>query len=91
MFRHTLFFIPLPSSVTMTLILDPHYPKKVISFSYHDFTIDICIDTEDDLITYSAWVGYEYGWAMTTPAATTRVQAIREAKKWVDQKLASHE
>ncbi len=74
----------------MTLILDPHYPKKVLSFPYHGFTIEVCVDEEDE-ITYSAWVGYEYGWAMATPAAKTRVEAMREGKKWVDVKLASHE
>lgn len=74
----------------MTIILDPHYPKKVLSFAYHGFTIKVCIDEEDE-ITYSAWVGYEYGWAMVIPAAKTRVQAMRAAKKWVDLRLGSHE
>jgi hypothetical protein len=75
----------------MTIIFDPHYPKKVLAFNYHGFTIEICIDEEEDLITYSAWVGHEYGWAMTTPAAKSRVQAIREAKKWVDLKRKARE
>ncbi|WP_150107065.1 hypothetical protein [Halothece sp. PCC 7418] len=74
----------------MTIIFDPHYPKKVLAFSYYDFTIEICIDEDEDGITYSAWIGYDYGWAMATPAANTKNQAIREAKKWVDLKRKTH-
>lgn len=74
----------------MTIIFEPNYPKKVLSFVYHGFEIQICIDEEEEITTYSAWVGYDYGWAMVTPAAKTRRQAIREAKKWADLRLESH-
>jgi len=74
----------------MTIILDPNYPKKILAFSYQGFDIEICIDEEEEMITYSAWIGYDYGWAMATPATKTRGQAIREAKAWVNRKLASH-
>lgn len=72
------------------MIIDPNYPKKILSFTYRGFQIEICIDEEEDPITYSAWIGYDYGWAMAIPAAKTRRQAIQEGKKWVDWKLTSH-
>lgn len=74
----------------MTTIFEPNYPKKILSFPYCGFEIQICIDEEDNWVTYSAWVGYDYGWAMAIPVAKTRRQAIQAAKKWVDLKRSSH-
>jgi len=75
----------------MTIIIDPDYPKKILSFTYRGFDIHINIDDkeEGEAITYSAWVGHHYGWAMATPAVRSRTQAIRIAKQWVNLKLAS--
>lgn len=76
----------------MTIILDPDYPKKILAFTYRGFDVHINIDDkeEGEEITYSAWVGYDYGWAMATPAVKKRSHAIRAAKQWVDIRLASH-
>jgi len=74
----------------MTIILDPHYPKKILAFTYRGFEIEITIDEEEEGITYAAWIGYKYGWAMATPAEKNKNQALRKAKQWVDLKLASH-
>lgn len=72
----------------MTIIIDPDYPKKILSFPYRGFVIEINIDDkEDDSITYSTWVGHNYGWAMATPAANSRTEAIRKGKQWVDFKI----
>lgn len=73
----------------MGIILDPHYPKKILSFNYQGFDIEISIDEEEGEITYAAWVGYDYGWAMATPIAMSRSEAIRKAKQWVETKLKS--
>lgn len=74
--------------VAMTIIINPDYPKTILSFSYQGFTIEINIDDKnEETITYSSWVGYDYGWAMATPAAKSRAEAIREGKRWVDVKL----
>ncbi|WP_222597835.1 hypothetical protein [Euhalothece natronophila] len=69
------------------MILEPHYPQKVLSFDYRGFDIKITIDETDDEITYAAWIGYDYGWAMATPAAKSRSEAIQKAKQWTDTKL----
>lgn len=75
----------------MTIIIDPDYPKKILSFTYRGFDIEIDIDDkeEGEEITYSAWVGHDYGWAIATPAVKNRSEAIRLAKHWVDWRLAS--
>jgi len=75
----------------MTIIIDPHYPKKILAFTDRGFEIEISVDEdEEEGITYTAWIGYDYGWAMATHAETTKNQALRKAKRWVDMKLASH-
>lgn len=73
----------------MGIILDPHYPKKILSFNYRGFDIEISIDEEEEEITYASWVGYDYGWAMATPAVSSRSEAIRQAKQWVETRLKS--
>ncbi len=72
------------------MILEPHYPKKILSFNYQGFDIEISIDEEEEEITYAAWIGYDYGWAMATPLARSRSEAIRKAKQWVETKLKSY-
>jgi len=75
----------------MTIIIDPDYPKKIFSFTYRGFDIEIDIDDkeEGEAITYAAWVGHHYGWAIATPAVNSRSKAIQIAKQWVDRKIAS--
>ncbi len=74
----------------MTIIIDAHYPKKILAFRDRGFDIEITIDDEEDGVTYAAWIGYDYGWAIATPAERTKNQALQKAKQWIDQKLASH-
>jgi hypothetical protein len=69
------------------MIIDPHYPHIVLTFSYRTLTIEIEETAVDDLTLYAAWVNYDSGSAVAVPKAWTRADAIQRAKRWVDRKF----
>jgi hypothetical protein len=70
------------------MIIDPHYPKVILTFAYQGYTIEIERDTDDlDGETYSAWVNHTKGCAIAVPITFSRRDAVRKAKQWVDKKL----
>jgi hypothetical protein len=72
------------------MIIDPHYPKVILTFTYQGHRIEIERDTDEfDGETYAAWVNHAKGCAIAVPLAMTRMDAVRKAKQWVDKKLGA--
>jgi hypothetical protein len=68
-------------------MIDPHYPKIILSFAYRGCKIEIDRDELDGQYIYAAWVNYDRGFAVAVPIAMTQIDAIRKAKRWIDRKL----
>ncbi|RMF25357.1 MAG: hypothetical protein D6756_05665 [Cyanobacteria bacterium J083] len=68
-------------------MIDPHYPKIILSFVYRGYTIEIDRDSFQGEPIYAAWVNSEDSYAVAVPFAWTKLAAIQQAKKWIDQRL----
>jgi hypothetical protein len=66
---------------------DPDYPNIILSFNYRGFKIEIDRDEWQGQNIYAAWVNYDLGCAVAVPCALTSVEAVRNAKEWIDRRL----
>lgn len=71
------------------MIIDPHYPKVVLTFPYRGLTIKVEQGTLDGVPLYAAWVDYATGSAVAVPKAWTRREAIQQAKRWIDRHFST--
>ncbi len=69
------------------MIADPDYPKIILSFAYRGYLIELDRNMEQGQEIYSVWVDYAQGCAVAVPCALTPKEAIRKAKRWVDNRL----
>lgn len=69
-------------------MIQPHYPKIILSFVYRGCKVEIDRDQLDGYYIYAAWVNHDQGCAVAVPKAITTKEAIYLAKRWIDQKLA---
>lgn len=68
---------------------NPDYPNVVLSFNYRGFTIQIDQSQSYGQAVYAAWAKHDQGCAMATPFALSRAEAVKKAKRWVDQRVAA--
>ncbi|MGD1874570.1 MAG: hypothetical protein ACFB02_16140 [Mastigocoleus sp.] len=68
------------------MIIHPHYPKIILSFTYRGFKIEIERDKFKGQDIYAAWVEHEFGSAIAVPFAYTVLDAIKKSKKWVNNR-----
>lgn len=68
-------------------MIDPDYPNVVLAFVYRDFQIKIARDEWQGQDIYTAWADYNTGSAVAVPVAITTKLAIRNAKRWVDNRI----
>ena len=66
---------------------NPDFPHKVLSFPYRTWTLEVTESRVDGEVVYSVWGNYEMGSAIAVPRASSRGQAIRRGKRYVDQRL----
>ncbi|MGF1498063.1 MAG: hypothetical protein ACFB8W_14750 [Elainellaceae cyanobacterium] len=71
------------------VILEPHYPNIIVSFTYRGCRIQIDQDTFEGQAIYAAWVDHETGSAVADACALSRTEAVRNAKAWIDRRLTS--
>jgi hypothetical protein len=71
------------------MMIEPHYPKIILSFAYRGYKIEIDRDESDGQCTYAAWVNHAQGCAVAVPSAISSMDAIRRAKQWIDKRLRS--
>lgn len=71
------------------MIIEPHYPKIVLSFAYRGYEIEIDRDELDGQHTYAAWVNHAQGFAVAVPSAISPMDAIKKAKQWIDKRARS--
>ncbi len=67
-------------------MLDPHYPKIILAFTYRRFRVEIDRDEWEGREIYAAWVNHDLGSAMAVPYAPSVQSAIRQAKHWCDRR-----
>ncbi|MBF2017995.1 MAG: hypothetical protein IGS23_22935 [Rivularia sp. T60_A2020_040] len=73
-------------------MIEPHYPKILMSFTYREYKIEIERDNfnqQNKQDIYSAWVNYNGGYAVAVPYAVTPSEAISKSKQWIDERLNS--
>ncbi|MEO1428442.1 MAG: hypothetical protein AAFS12_09320 [Cyanobacteria bacterium J06632_19] len=68
-------------------MIEPHYPKIMMSFEYRECKIQIERDTFHKQNIYAAWVNYDRGCAIAVPYALTPAEAIQKSKQWIDKRL----
>ncbi|PSB12227.1 hypothetical protein C7B62_03020 [Pleurocapsa sp. CCALA 161] len=69
-------------------MMKPHYPQIVLSFAYRNYTVEIDRDELDEgYCVYAAWVNHDQGCAVAVPCAMTTIDAVRQAKQWIDQRF----
>jgi hypothetical protein len=71
------------------MILEPDYPHVVFAFPYRGVKVEITQCDQDGINLYSAWVDYPQGSAVAVPKAYSRNDAIRRARRWVDQAFST--
>ncbi|MEM7770848.1 MAG: hypothetical protein AAF327_10090 [Cyanobacteria bacterium P01_A01_bin.37] len=67
------------------IIPEPHYPRIAVSFNYRGCRIQIERDLFQGNPIYAAWVDHATGSALADSFAFTREEAVRQAKRWVDE------
>lgn len=70
------------------MIFEPDYPQVVFAFPYRGVRVEITRCEEEGVGLYSAWVNYAQGSAVAVPKAYSRNDAIRRARRWVDQSFS---
>ena len=70
-------------------MIEPHYPKIIMSFTYGKCKIEIERDTFNKQDIYAAWVNYDLSCAMAVPFATTPAEAVKKSKQWIDERVNS--
>ncbi|MGL5796404.1 MAG: hypothetical protein ACRC06_18765 [Waterburya sp.] len=68
-------------------MIEPHYPKIILSFAYRGYKVEIDRDELDGHCIYAAWVNHNHGSAVAVPVASTSMDAVKKAKKWIDKRL----
>ncbi|MGB3402126.1 MAG: hypothetical protein WBA77_05495 [Microcoleaceae cyanobacterium] len=71
-------------------MIDPHYPDIVLSFTYRGFFVEIEQDSFKDQEIYAVWVNSQQGCAVAVPCALSRSEAVKKAKRWIDQRLVTN-
>ena len=69
--------------------MEPHYPQIILSFAYRGCKVEIDQDELDGHCIYAAWVNHDQGCAVAVPYAMTTIDAIRQAKRWIDRRCLS--
>ena len=69
-------------------MIEPHYPRIILSFAYRGCIIEIDRDELDGQYIYAAWVKYDKGCAMAVPSAITPKEAVKKAKEWIDTRFS---
>ncbi len=69
---------------------NPDYPHIVVSFDYRGFMIQVDQSEFEGQPIYAAWVNHDWGCAIADPCALSRKEAVRNAKRWVDQRLSAY-
>ncbi|MGF1604509.1 MAG: hypothetical protein ACFCU8_21370 [Thermosynechococcaceae cyanobacterium] len=66
---------------------DPDYPHIVLTFDYRGWKVELDQGEMDGQTTYSVWANHAFGCAVAVPYATSRKEAIRRAKQWIDAQI----
>ena len=69
--------------------MTPNYPQIILSFVYRGCKVEIDRDESDGNCIYAAWVNHDRGCAVAVPHAATTIDAIRQAKQWIDRRCQS--
>ena len=69
--------------------MKPNYPQIILSFAYRGCKVEIDRDELDGHCIYAAWVNHERGCAVAVLFAMTSIDAIRQAKLWIDRRCRS--
>lgn len=67
-------------------MIDPDYPHIVLAFDYRNWRVEVEKSELEGFTAYSVWVNYELGCAVAVPRAASRQEAIRLAKRWIDNR-----
>lgn len=68
-------------------MIEPHYPKIILSFTYRECKIEIERDNFNQQDIFAAWVNYDRGCAIAVPYANSPTEAIRKSKQWIDERV----
>ena len=68
-------------------MIEPHYPKIIMSFTYRQCKIEIERDNFNKQDIYAAWVNHEGGSAIAVPFAFSPTEAVKKSKQWIDERL----
>ena len=69
---------------------NPDHPNIVISFDYGQFHLQVDESQHNGQTVYAVWATHLYGYSMVVPYAGSRAEAIRKAKRWVEQHTHSN-
>lgn len=70
------------------LTSEPDYPYIVLSFDYRDWKLDLDKSDLEEEIIYAVWAKNGTSVAVAVPYAPSRTAAIKQAKRWVDNRLS---
>lgn len=68
-------------------MIEPDYPHIVLAFDYKGWKVEIDQGEMDGLATYAAWANYPLGCVVAVPYASSRQEAVKRAKRWIDKRI----
>lgn len=70
-------------------MIEPHYPKIIMSFTYRQYKIEIERDKFNQQDIYAAWINHDGGCAIAVPYAKSPTEAVKKSKQWINERLNS--
>jgi len=65
-------------------MIEPDFPHIMLTFEYKGWKVEIDQGEMNGYATYAAWANYKLGCVVAVPYASSRQEAVRRAKQWID-------
>ena len=67
-------------------MIEADFPHIILTFEYKGWKVEIDQGKMNGVATYTAWANYKLGCAVAVPYASSRKEAVRRVKQWIDHR-----
>ncbi len=65
-------------------MIEPDFPHIMLAFDYKGWKVEIDKGEINGATTYTVWANYKIGCVVAVPYASSRQEAVKRAKQWID-------
>ncbi|MCL2929533.1 MAG: hypothetical protein MGG37_16615 [Trichodesmium sp. MAG_R01] len=65
-------------------MIEPDFPHIILTFEYQGWKVEIDQGEMNGSATYAVWANYNNGCVVAVPLASSRQEAVRRAKQWIN-------